>query len=294
MGKRLITLALLAAFAGNAWGEEPKGPTKSEKGKAKTAAKPKPLSKAETERLTRTLESDRESEVLSALNEISAIGPGAAGVLPALHALFTRGANVPVIVAACDSAAALGSTETSPLLVPYVRHRNPEIRQAALRALVRTRGGPAVGALRQALKSPDPALRGLAATGLGELGAREAVDDLFQVLAKDGLETPEAAVPIATLCAPAQCDRLMGLVGKIKFETLEPAFVPLLSRPPSDVPEENQLKYIDRLRRLATKRATAVLTVTLAQLPENASPRLRRALDLATRGISLQSAEEEP
>ena len=104
------------------------------------------------------------------------------------------------------------------------------------------------------------------------------MDELFTVLSHD---TPQAALSIAQLCSPDQCDRLMALVGKLKFEVLEPAFVPLLLRPASELPDANKVKYVERLRVLATKPAAAVLQAALARLPKDESPTVRFALQNA-------------
>jgi HEAT repeat protein len=279
MGKRLFVLVFALATAGSAGAQAPKPSPKPEK--AQRAPKPPALSKADSDRLKKALESNTESEVLAALSEIRGLGQSGLPLAPFVEALLARGSSAAVVVQSCETAGALGSPASSTPLAPYVQHRHPEIRHAAARALIRTKGEPANQALRKALGSSDAQLRAIAAQGLGELGVKAAVEDLFTVLARD---TPEAATSIAMLCSPEQCDRFMGLVGKLKFETLEPAFVPLLSRPASAVPEDNQLRYVDRLRRLATSAATAVLTTALARLPEDASPRLRRALDAASKG----------
>jgi HEAT repeat protein len=163
---------------------------------------------------------------------------------------------------------------------PYVSHRKPEIRRAAAQALAQTGGPIAITTLRKALSGPDAAVRGTAAAGLGTLGAKESVRDLFTVLEHD---TPEAAVSIAKLCNPEQCDALMALIGKLRFETLEASFVPLLVRPAAEVPDANKIRYIDRLRRLATKRAAAVLSTAQTQLPKDQSAALRAALQAALR-----------
>lgn len=286
MGKRLILLAFALAWTGGVHAQAPKAPPKSEKS---AATKTPTLSKADAERLKKTLESGTEAEVLAALEEIRALGPSALPAAPFVDALLARGSSAPVLVAACQAAGAIGAESSSAALAPYVQHRHPEIRLAATRALTLTKGPAAVAALRRALRSSDPALRAAAARGLGVLGAREAVDELFSVLAHGA---SEAALSIADLCSPEQCDRLMGLVGKLKFETLEPAFVPLIVR--TDLPEASQLRYVDRLRRLATASATQVLSNALARLPETASPKLRRALDAASKGRPAPKDDDSP
>jgi HEAT repeat protein len=168
------------------------------------------------------------------------------------------------------------------------RKGEPEIRRAAASALVRTRGAAAVGALRKSLKSPDPVVRETAASGLGTLGAAESVDELFAAL---GDEVPGASRSIAVLCNPSQCDKLMDYVGKLKFETLEPCFVPLILRP-AGLPEPNKIRYIDRLRRLATKNSRAVLETALASLPAEGNPKLRDALQTALKGRPVRAEED--
>jgi hypothetical protein len=250
----------------------PKAPQKPA---AAAKAAPKPA-KPELDRWKRALESGAEADISAALGEIAALGPGGASVAPLVDALLASGANGTVLVKALETESALAVPASSSAVAPYVSHRKPDIRRAAAKALAKTGGPVAIAALRRALSGADPQVRGIAAAGLGTLGATEAVDDLFAVLAHD---TAEAAVSIAQLCSPEQCDRLMALVGKLKFDVLEASFVPLLLRP--TLPDANKLRYIDRLRRLATKPAAAVLQTTLAQIPPDQNPTLRAALQTA-------------
>jgi hypothetical protein len=82
----------------------------------------------------------------------------------------------------------------------------------------------------------------------------------------------------------------MDYVGKLKFETLEPCFVPLILRP-TGLPEPNKIRYIDRLRRLATKNSRAVLETALASLPAEGNPKLREALQTALKGRPVHAEE---
>lgn len=263
-----LLLASPAAFA----------QSKSKAPSAAAAKAPPKIGKAELARWQRTLESGVESEIVGALNEIGTLGHDGVAAAPLVEALLMRGSSASALVLALDTAARLGSPTSSTAVAPYVAHRRPEIRLAAARSLASTGGPAAISALRRALAGPDAAVRASAASGLGQLGAKDAVDELFSVLAHD---TPEAAVAIAQLCSPQQCDRLMALVGKIKFDVLEASFVPLLLRPEAELPEANKLAYIDKLRRLATKPAAAVLQTVLAKLPKDENSKLRAALQAA-------------
>jgi HEAT repeat protein len=277
-----VALASAAAIAAE---PTPKAPA----AKAGAGAKAKPSAKAggkaqakvkkqDLERWKRALESGTESEVRAALDEIAALGPDAAEAAPLVEGALGRGGSSAVMLAAIETAGRLGVASQSIALAPYVDHRNLEIRRTAAKALTQTGGPAAIATLRRALSGPDPAVRSTAAEGLGTLGAKEAVDDLFAVLDRG---TAEAAVSIARLCAPPQCDRLMGLVGKLKFEVLEASFLPLFFRPDAELPEANKLAYVDQLRRIATKPAAAVLQSVLAKLPKDESPKLRAALQSA-------------
>lgn len=279
MRRSLTWLALMVATAGPAYAGDDR-PAK------KAPAAPAPA-KLDLKKLAQVLESGSEGEILSALSELGAQGPAAASAAPLVNGLLVRGSSAKVVIAALDTVAALGAESSSEPVAPYVQHRRPEIRQTAARALVRTKGSNAVRALRRALKSPDPEVRKTAAAGLGTLNAAEAVDDLFAAL---GDETGTAPKAIAGMCNPTQCDRLMDYVGKLPFEFLEPCFVTLILRP-SGLPDLNKLRYIDRLRKLATKSSSNVLQTALADLPANANPKVKEALETALKGRPVKLEE---
>jgi len=281
MRRRLTWLALIVAVAGPALAAPPK------QAPEKSAQKAAPGPRIDLKRLAQVLESGTEAEILDALAEVTAKGADGAPATPLVNGLLLRGSSAKVLVAALETVGSLGSESSSEAAAPYVQHRRPDIRQGAAAALVRTRGPVAVRTLRRALRSPDPVVRESAATGLGSLGAAESVDELFVAL---GDETPGASRSIAALCNPTQCDRLMEQVGKLKFELLEPCFVPLILRP-SGLPDVNKLKYIDRLRRMATRNTSAVLQTALAELPADGSPKIREALQTALKGRPVVGGE---
>lgn len=275
MLRTLTRVVFALAITSVAIAAPPKPAPKAAKPAAAAKAPPKPA-KQDMDRWKRALESGVEAEITGALGEIAALGPASVWVAPLVDALLAMGGSGTVLVSALETEGALAVPASSSAVAPYVGHRKPDIRRAAAKALARTGGPVAIAALRHALSGPDPQVRGIAAAGLGTLGASDAVDDLFTVLEHD---SPEAAVAIAQLCAPEQCDRLMALVGKLKFEVLEASFVPLLLRP--TLPDADKIRYIDRLRRLATKPAAAVLQTALAQIPKDENPTLRAALQTA-------------
>jgi len=259
---RIVTLLWLSSFALTAQG-------------APAGAHAKPDLAA----IKAALESGDETRTLGALAEVEASSDG--GAAPLVDALLGRGANPKILTRALAVAGVLARESSSPTIAPYVKHRNADVRRAALLALIKTKGAPAAKALRQALRGSDPALRGIAADGLGALGVRDAVPDLFAVLPRN---VPEAAGAIGTLCSASDCEKLVELLGKLPFDTMQSGFLPLLLRPSSEVPQKLKFGLIERLRLLATSAASELLQSALTSYPKNGDEKVRRAIDGALHG----------
>jgi hypothetical protein len=253
---------------------------------AAPADKPKAQAALNLESTKKALESGDEARALSALDEIELAGERRAA--PLVEALLNRGANSKLLLRAIGVAGALGAPSSSSALAPYVKHRAADVRRAAAQSLARTKGSSAVSALRDALRGSDPALRGTAAQGLGTLGAKEAVPDLFVVLPK---EVPEAASAIGLLCSAEQCTRFVALLGKLPFDVMESGFLPLLLRTDADASDSAKLKLIEQLRRMATQKSSALLSTALASYPANGNPKIRTAIDAALHGHPVTSTE---
>lgn len=234
----------------------------------------------------KALESGDEAKTLAALDEIELSADKKAA--PLVESLLNRGASSKILVRALGVAGALGQESSSTAVAPYAKHRAPEVRLAAAQSLARTKGAVAVKALREALRSSDAALRGAAANGLGTLGAKDAVPDLFVVLPK---ETPEAAGAIGALCTADECAKFVALLGKLPFDTMQNGFLPLLLRTDSGVSDNLKLQLIERLRGLATAKANDLLTSALSSFPANGSPKIKTALDRALHGHSVSGDE---
>jgi HEAT repeat protein len=255
---------------------------------AAAAPAPKPTAHAtlNPSNLKKALESGDEAQALAALDEIEQADDRSAA--PLVDGVLMRGASSRLLLRAIAVAGALGKESSSAALAPYVRHRAANVRRAALLSLVQTKGKAAVQALRDALRASDPALRGTAAAGLGALGAKDAVPDLFVVLPK---EVPEAAGAIGTLCSGDDCNRFLDFLGKLPFDVMQSGFLPILQRTSSDVPDDLKLRLIEQLRRMATQRSAEVLATALATYPTGGSPQVKAALDAAIHGHSVKSDE---
>ena len=253
---------------------------------AAPAEKPKAHSTLNLDSTKKALESGDEARALAALDEIELAADRRAA--PLVEALLGRGASSKLLLRAIGVAGALGAPSSSSALSPYVKHRAPEVRHAAAQSLARTKGSVAIAALRDALRGSDPALRSTAAEGLGALGAKEAVPDLFVVLPK---QVPEAAGAIGTLCSADQCQRFVGLLGKLPFDVLESGFLPLLLRTDAEAPDSAKLQLIEQLRRMATQKSSALLATALASYPTSGNQKIRTAIDAALHGHPVTSTE---
>lgn len=243
------------------------------------AADPKPADPKEVAELRAKLKSGEQDTILDALTAIAekrdpALAPLVAGVLEG-------GSTVAVLTLALDTAGRLKTPSLSAAVAPYVRHREKEIRQAAVRALLKTQGPAAAPALRQALRSQDAFIRGMAASGLGSLGATDAVDDLFKALANN---VGEAAASIGQLCGPEACERLASLLGKTPFDVITGGLEQALFRPAKEVPDETKVKIIVRLREMGTAESRRYLNDVRSRWPQDGSETVRKALDSAVKG----------
>ncbi len=232
------------------------------------------------------LHSGDEATIKGALDDLRMAGKSASGATPVIAELLLRGLTTELTVAAIETLGDLESEAASPALAAYAVHRTPPIRQAAVKALAKTRGETAVAALRHALSDDDAMVRGIAATGLGSLKAKEAVRDLFVALDH---HVSEAATSIGELCAPAECDELAGKLGKLQFDVVTGGLDQVLFRPVSEVDDDQKVKMIGRVRELGTAEANRFLKDVQKRWPTSWSPRVKQAIDqgvLATSGVS--------
>jgi len=257
------------------------------KGKAKAGAKAKGGSKVDVKKLEADLASGDEARMVSALDAAGKSGDAAAA--PPIGKLLERGASAQVVVHAIEAAGALKQASSSAAIAPYVRHRTPDVRRAAVKALIKTGGPDASKALRHALHSRDAQVRGVAATGLGALGDKESLPVLFKALAH---KVPEAAAAIGQLCEPKQCEDFAKLTGKQPFDIMSSGFDQILFRAEKDMPEDQKIRIVGRLRELGTKEAGAYLADVKERWPATWSKRVKQAIDSAVKATGGAGGDE--
>jgi hypothetical protein len=228
--------------------------------------------------LTAKLKSDDPADVKAALAEIREAGKDASAIAPEVEALLRAGAGVDQIQTTLETLGSIGAESSSATIRPYARHRKQELRLAATKALIRTGGPNAVAGLREALSDSDPAVRNAAAGGLGTLNSKESIGDLFVALDHKVLE---AAFAIGKLCAVDDCEKFAAKIGSFELDVMTSGFDQILFRPTADMPEEEKIRIIGRIREIGTADANKYLRDVQSRWPGGDSPRIRRAIDQA-------------
>jgi hypothetical protein len=250
--------------------------------KAKPAGKGKaePAVKLDVAALKKQL-AGPEAEVVAALKTIGESGnPDGA---PLVAEVLARGGTPSILEEALKTAAKLKATSLSAAVAPYVQHRTEEIRRAAARRLIKTKGTVAVNALSKALRSQDASVRGTAATGLGELGAHDAMKDLFTAFDHG---VAEAASSIGQLCTPAECEKYAERTGRVTFDVMQTGFDQILFRPSTEIPDEDKIKLVGKLRELGTVEIGKYLADVGERWPEDWSKKVKQAIDSAARAAA--------
>lgn len=183
-----------------------------------------------------------------------------------------RGLPPELLDVAIGTLTVLGRPEAGPVLFELASHRRAEVRLAAVQGIAAVQPRGADRALAQALTDSDAAVRSAAATGLGQIGATSALDQLFLALDR---RVPEAATAIGQLARPAEVDRFLGYLGQLPFDLVTPALSEMLHR--DELAERSRLTIVHRLTELATPEVRAFLEQLVGSLPENSQ--VRRAAE---------------
>jgi HEAT repeat protein len=223
------------------------------------------------------LRSSDPGKLAEALDAAEKGGPTAAAAGPAIQELLRRGTTNDLAKAAIDALGAIGQPSSSAVLRPYARHRSQDLRRAAIKALVNTKGPEALAAFKEGLRSSDAVVRGFSATGLGELGAHDALPELFEALDH---RVAEAAPAIGRLCEADECDKLAARLGRFGSEVMTSGFDALLFRA-RPLPDDTLVRIVGRLRELGTRESGKYLADVQGRWPKTGSARVKQAIDSA-------------
>jgi hypothetical protein len=240
-------------------------------------ARPPARKRLSVEEISVMLSSSEENELRSAL-EASALLP-AREVLPLLDERVRAGLPRMLLDVAIDSLLLIADRGAGPLLVDLASHRRPEVRVRALEALGRVKSPAAEPTLTRALGDLDPNVRKSAAAGLAELGLHGSFGALARALERGVEGAPRA---LGRVAKSDDVGRLLEFLGTVSLPTLTPMFEALLAR--KEISEAAKLSSVEKIAGLGGDDARGELQALLAQLPREASPRLRRALTEAAQG----------
>ncbi len=246
--------------------------------------------KLDLAKLKKQLEGQDPAEIQDALSQVTQAGTAAKPLAPTLNALLTRGTRADLLAALIEATGKVEDTSSSAPLAPYLRHRTPAVRQAAVKALARTKGPEAIKALTRGLRSQDPVVRGVSASALGDLGAKSALPDLQRAFDHKVLE---AAVSIGQLCDATSCDEFLKRLGKVRFDVMTAGLDQMLFRPASSMKDEAKLSVVSKLRALGTAEASRYLTDVAGRWPKDYSARVKAALEEAAKATSKGAAAAE-
>ncbi len=236
--------------------------------------------KLDLDRLKKQLESSQPAEIRAAVATIQAAGDGGKAAAPLLEAFLGRGSTAELLSLVLKTTGSLRQISSSQAIAPYARHRISKVRREAVKALLKTKGPVAVRALRRALRSKDALVRGVAASGLGELGAKEALPDLF--VAFDH-RVHEAATSIGQMCAPADCEKFLDRLTRFPFDVMSGGLDQILFRSPKELDDGEKMKIVGRLRELGTVEAGTFLADVAERWPDDWSADVKKAIQQAAK-----------
>lgn len=237
----------------------------------KKAAPAKP-GQPSLEEIAIMLSSSNGDEVRMAI-EASA-GLGSPDVIPMIGERVRAGLPPDLLDAAIDSLMLLGDPAVADVFGELSTHRRHSVRLRAVQALVTLQGKGSEAILVNALGDSSPAVREAAADGLGELGAKGAIDTLFRAFDRGILQ---AARAIGRVASDSHLPRMLGYLGHVPMPSLTPMFDALLTR--RDISEASKLQVVVQLQELGTAEARGYLEKLSTQLPPDAPARLRRAVE---------------
>jgi len=235
-------------------------------------AEPPTSAQPSLEEIAVMLSSSNASEVRAAIE--GAAGLGSPDVIPMIGERVRAGLPPDLLDAAVDSLTLLADPAVAEVFVELAAHRRPTVRLRAVQALVALRGKNAERVLTAALGDSTAAVREAAAEGLGELGAKAALDTLFKAFDR-GISS--ASKSIGQVANDKSMPRILGYLGRVPLTSLTPLFDALLVR--RDVGEAAKLQLVVQLQELGTAEARGYLEGLNTRLPPNAPARLRRAIE---------------
>lgn len=249
------------------------------KTKAKVQAAPVETGGLTLEEIAVMLSSNNPDEVVMAIESSALLRDPSAAAL--LLERVRAGLPPDMLEAALDALAVLNSPASRDVFIQMSRHRRESVRVRSVRALGSQRSPESEAALVVALGDAASSVRENAAEALGKTANTSSLGPLFLAFDRGVLN---AGRSIAKLIPDDQVGRLTGLLGRVPFSSLTFVFDLLLSR--RDLPEDTKLALVAQIAELGTSDARGYFEALRTKLPEDATARLRKAIDDAASRIA--------
>jgi hypothetical protein len=93
----------------------------------------------------------------------------------------------------------------------------------------------------------------------------------------------EAAAAIGQICEPTDCENFASRLEKQPFDIMVSGFDQILFRPAKQIPDDEKIRIVGRLRELGTREAGKYLADVAGRWPKGWSKRVKQALDSAVK-----------
>lgn len=254
---------------------------------------PQPLSAAPNSRgmalsaLQAELRSQDPARVNAAIDELAR--RGSEHTLAALEKLVLAGQPDATLQRVLEALASSPSPHALPLLVRLTRHRRADARRLSYRAIAEVSDRQVPVLLGGGLRDSDARVRGVCATALGELGARDQLPLLFRALARG---VPEAAPAIGKLGDARAVERFHEHLQRLPIDVMLTGYERFLER--NELAEEVKLEIVARLGEVASPSVKHFLEELLGRRDWKPGDRLRHAVSETARRIDPDPARQKP
>jgi hypothetical protein len=95
----------------------------------------------------------------------------------------------------------------------------------------------------------------------------------------------EAGAALGQLCTPSQCEEYAERTGKVAFDVMVTGFDQILFRPPSDIPDEEKIRLIGRMRELGTPEVGKYLADVGDRWPKEWSSKVKQVIESGAHAV---------
>lgn len=216
---------------------------------------------ADIEDIASRLDSESDAEVREAIDLLSVIDHPK--VIPPLTKLLRSGQPDAITDRALEALGGLAHPDAIDVLAQFTWHRRAGARLRAYRALAAIDSDRVPPLIERGLRDTDRTVRGAAAIALGNIGAKESLDVLFQAFE---VGVVEAAIAIGKLGGKSAVERFTEHLGKRPLGIMLSGYKEFLRR--DDVPRKTKTAIVSRLGEVSGPMVRRFLQDYLGTFPD--------------------------